>query len=364
MKQALLTPFELGDIKLKNRIVMAPMTRARATNAELAPTPLMATYYKQRASAGLIITEGTWISPKAVGYINVPGIYSEKQIAGWQLVTEAVHSRGGKIFLQIAHSGAASHPDFFGGELPLGPSAINPQLQVFAAGGFTETVTPAAFTIDEIKQTVQDYRQAAQNAKTAGFDGIELHAQIFTLIPQFLSSATNQRTDEYGGSIENRARLLFEILDILKAVYGNHVGVKFTPTAFNPGLLKPNEFTIDTYDYIMKKLNDYDLGYVHLVGPAIDLKGTVVEPLQNNFFEHYRNIYKGTLMASLGFTQQTSNAIIEDRQADLISFGAPFIANPDLPERFEHAIPLAEADTSSYYMGGEKGYTDYLPATS
>jgi N-ethylmaleimide reductase len=363
MKQALLTTFELGDLKLKNRIVMAPMTRARATNIDLAPTSLNAAYYAQRASAGLIITESTWVSPQAIGFINVPAIFSEKQIQGWQLVTEAVHARGGKIFLQLAHAGAASHPDFFNGELPLGPSAINPELQVFTPEGFKDSVTPRAFTIEEIKQIVQDFGHAAQNAKTAGFDGVELHAQIFTLIPQFLSSATNQRTDEYGGSIENRARLLFEILDALKVVFGRHVGVKFTPTAFNPGLLTPDEFTISTYDYIMRKLNDYDMGYVHIVGPAIDLKGTVVEPMQDNFFGQFRKIYNGTLIASLGFTQQTGNAIIEEGLVDLVSFGAPFIANPDLPERFERSIPLAEADTSTYYMGGEKGYADYPPAT-
>lgn len=364
IQQPLLTTYELGDLKLKNRIVMAPMTRGRVTSADLAPTSLNATYYAQRASAGLIITEGTGINPQAIGYINVPGIHSTEQIEGWRLVTEAVHAKEGKIFLQIAHGGAASHPDFYGGELPAGPSAINPGLQAFTPEGLKDSVTPRAFTIEEIKQIISDFGQAAQNAKAAGFDGVELHAQIFTLIPQFLSIATNQRTDEYGGSIENRSRFLFEVLDVLIAVYGKNVGVKFSPAMFNPGLLKPDEFTISTFEYIFGKLNDYDLGYVHLLGPGTDLQGTVIEELKDNYYARFRNIYKGTLIANLGFTQQTGNAVIEEGQADLVSFGALFIANPDLPERFALGIPLAEADQSTYYTGGEQGYTDYPASDS
>lgn len=363
-QQPLLTTYELGDLKLKNRIVVAPMTRGRVTNSDLAPTLLNATYYAQRASAGLIITEGTGINPQAIGYINVPGIHSKEQIEGWRLVTDAVHAKGGKIFLQIAHGGSASHPDFYGGELPAGPSAINPGLQAFTPEGLKDSVTPRAFTTEEIKQTISDFGQAAQNAKAAGFDGVELHAQIFTLIPQFLSVATNLRTDEYGGSIENRSRFLFEVLDVLIAVYGRNVGVKFSPAMFNPGLLKPDEFTVSTFEYIFEKLNDYDLGYVHLLGPGTDLEGTIIEELKDNYFGRFRNIYKGTLIANLGFTQQTGNAIIEEGLADLVSFGASFIANPDLPERFARGTALAEADQSTYYTGGEKGYTDYPASDS
>jgi N-ethylmaleimide reductase len=361
-KQTLLTTYQLGDLQLKNRIIMAPMTRGRASNSDLAPTKLNAAYYAQRATAGLIITEGTAISPTAIGFINVPGIYSTQQVAGWKLVTDAVHSEGGKIFVQIAHGAAASHPDFYNGDIPAGPSAINPGLQVFTPEGFKDTVTPRAFTIGEIKTIVTEFGQAALNAKQAGFDGIELHAQIYTLIPQFLCAATNQRTDEYGGSIQNRARILFEVLDKLITVYGKHVGVKLSPAAFNPGLLKPDEFTIDTFEYILNKLNDYDLAYVHIVGPDRDLKGTPIEALQDNYFSRFRSIYKGTLIANLGFTQQTGNKIIDDGFADLVSFGAPFVANPDLPKRFELGTPLAEADQSTYYSGGEVGYIDYPPA--
>ncbi|MDN5284862.1 MAG: NADH:flavin oxidoreductase/NADH oxidase [Mucilaginibacter sp.] len=359
MKQPLLTTYELGAVQLKNRIVMAPMTRRRVTNNDLAPTTLNTTYYAQRAGAGLIITEGTAISPTAIGFINVPGIYSTQQIAGWKLVTDAVHAKAGKIFVQLAHGGAASHPDFYNGEIPAGPSAINPGLQAFTQEGFKDTVIPRAFTTEEIKAIVKEFSQAALNAKQAGFDGIELHAQIYTLIPQFLSAATNQRMDEYGGSIENRARFLFEVLEELIKIYGKQVGIKFSPAAFNPGLLKPDGFTIDTFDYILNKLNNYDLGYVHLLGPDRDLKGTPIEALQDNYFSRFRNIYQGTLIANLGFTQQTGNKLIDDGLADLVSFAAPFIANPDLPRRFELGIPLAEADQSTYYSGGATGYTDY-----
>lgn len=339
---------------------MSSLTRARATNPELAPTSLMATYYAQRASAGLIISESTWISPKAIGFINIPGIYTQTQVAGWKLVTNAVHKNGGKIFLQLVHSGAASHPEHLDGEIPRGPSPINLQLQVYTEDGPQDAVTPLAFTKAEIRETIADFKTAAENAKSAGFDGIELHAQIFTLIPQFLSSAANQRTDEYGGSIENRARLLFEILDALKQVWkSERIGVKFTPAAFNPGILKPDEQTIATYQYIFNRLNDYHLAYVHLVGPAVDLYGTTIAALQENYFGQFRKIYKGTLLSNLGFSRETGNRIIADGTADLVSFGCPYIANPDLVYRFAHDFPLAEADTNTFYGGYERGYIDY-----
>jgi len=358
--QPLFTTYQLGDLELKNRIIMSSLTRARATNIDLAPTSLMATYYEQRASAGLIISESTWVSSKAIGFTNIPGIYTQAHVEGWKLVTNAVHKKGGKIFLQLSHAGAASHPDFFDGDIPRGPSAINPQITAFTPTGFKDSVTPVAFTIEEIKETIGDYQKAAANAKAAGFDGVELHAQIFTLIPQFLSVATNQRTDEYGGSIENRARLLFEILDAMKQVWGNkRIGVKFTPTAFNPGILKPDEHTIPTLQYILDKLNSFDLGYLHLVRPATDLTGTAIEPLQENYFRQIRDRYKGTLIANLGFTRDTGNKIIEEEIADLVSFGKDFIANPDLVERFSGNWPLAKPDADTFYTGNEKGYTDY-----
>lgn len=359
--QPLLEEYQLGDLKLKNRVVMASMTRGRATNPGLIPTPLMAEYYAQRASAGLILSEGTWVSSKSIGYINVPGIYTESQIEGWKLITKAVHENGGLIFSQLGHIGSASHPDFFDGDLPAGPSAISPQTQSFTPEGFKESPTPREFTVAEIKQTIQDYKQAAQNAKNAGFDGVEVHAQAGMLIPQFLSLNTNQRIDEYGGSLENRARIIFEILDAIIEVWDStRVAIKFTPVMYsNVGIVTPDEETIPMFQYILKRLNDYNLAFVHITGPAQDLTGTPVEVLQNDYFSHFRLHYSGRLMANLGFTQQTGDAILKEGKADLVSFGQLFIANPDLFERFKYQLPLSQANQDTYYSGEEKGYTDY-----
>ncbi len=362
--QPLLEAYNIGDLKLKNRVVMASLTRGRATNAGLVPTPLMAEYYAQRASAGLILSEGTWVNPKSIGFINVPGIYTQEQIEGWKLVTQAVHDKGGLIFSQLGHIGSASHPDFFNGELPAGPSAINPQTQSFTPGGFKDSLTPRELSVAEIKQTVQDYKQAAQNAKTAGFDGVEVHALAGMLIPQFLSLASNQRTDEYGGSIENRSRIVFEILESIIEVWDRtRVAIKFTPVALSHvGIMTPDAETIPMFQYILKKLSDYNLAYLHIAGPAEDLTGTPVEELQDNYFSHFRRNYSGRLMANLGFTQESGNAILREGTADLVSFGAPFIANPDLVARFRYNLPLSESNQDTYYTGGENGYTDYSNA--
>lgn len=361
IKQPLLEEYSIGDLKLKNKVVMASLTRSRATNAGLVPTPLMAEYYAQRASAGLILSEGTWVNEKSIGFINVPGIYTRDQIEGWKRVTTAVHDKGGVIFSQLGHIGSASHPDFFNDELPAGPSAINPQTRSFTPQGFKDSLTPRELTVTEIKQTIEDYRQAAQNGKDAGFDGVEVHAQTGMLIPQFLSQATNQRTDEYGGSIENRARIVFEILDAVIEVWkSTRVAIKFTPVAMSHvGIMTPDEETIPTYFYLLKKLSDYNLAYLHIVGPAEDLTGTPVAALQNNYFSHFRKNYKGRLMTNMGFTQESGNAILKEGTADLVSFGRPFISNPDLVERFEHNLLLSESNMDTYYSGDEKGYTDY-----
>ncbi|MCS3869527.1 N-ethylmaleimide reductase [Chryseobacterium ginsenosidimutans] len=362
--QPLLEKYQLGDLQLKNKIVMSSLTRGRATNAELIPTPLMAEYYAQRASAGLILSEGTWVNSKSIGFINVPGIYTEQQVEGWKLVTKAVHDNGGLIFSQLGHIGSASHPDFFNGELPAGPSAINPQTRSFTPEGFKDSLTPRELTIAEIKQTIQDYKHAAKNAKQAGFDGVEVHAIVGMLIPQFLSPATNQRTDEYGGNIENRSRIVFEILDAIIEVWGStRVSIKFTPVALsNVGIMTPDEETIPTFKYILKRLSEYNLAYLHIVGPSEDLSGTPVADLQDNYFSHFRQNYSGRLMANLGFTQESGNAILEEGTADLVSFGAPFIANPDLAERFAYNIPLSESIQETIYTGGESGYADYPKA--
>lgn len=362
--QPLLEEYQIGDLKLKNRVVMASLTRGRATNAGLVPTPLMAQYYAQRASAGLIMSEGTWLSAKAIGFIHVPGIFTLEQIAGWKLVTKAVHDNGGLIFSQLGHIGAASHPDFFDGELPAGPSAINPQIRSYTPEGFKDTLTPRELTVAEIKQTIQDYKQAAKNAKEAGFDGVEVHALAGMFIPQFLSMATNQRNDAYGGSIENRARIVFEILDAIMEVWDStRVAIKFSPVALSHvGIVTADKDTIPLFQYMLKKLSDYNLAFLQIVGPAEDLTGTPVEVLQDNYFSHFRHHYKGRLMANLGFTQESGNAILKDGIADLVSFGAPFIANPDLAERFKYNLPLSESNRDTYYGGNENGYTDYPEA--
>ncbi|WDF66942.1 alkene reductase [Sphingobacterium oryzagri] len=360
-KQLLLEEYKLGELTLKNRVVMASLTRARANNPELIPTPLMAEYYAQRASAGLILAEGTWVNAQSIGFINVPGIYTVEQVEGWKLVTSAVHEKGGLIFSQLGHIGGASHPELLNGELPVGPSAIDLQTQSFTPDGFKASPVPRAMSLAEIKQTIRDYKQAARHARDAGFDGVEIHAQAGMLIPQFLSIAANRRTDDYGGSIEKRARIVFDILNSIMEVWDSkRVAIKFTPVMLSHvGIVKPDEETIPLFKYILDRLNDYDLAYVHIVGPSEDLSGSPVAALQEDYFAHFQAHYTGRIMANLGFSKTTANEILQKGTADLVSFGEPFIANPDLVERFKHDLPLATADRSTYYGGGEQGYTTY-----
>jgi N-ethylmaleimide reductase len=357
-EQALLKEYIMGDIKLRNRVVMAPMTRSRANNPENAPTDLMAKYYEQRASAGLIITEGSQISKRAVGYINTPGIYSTAQVEGWKQVTKAVHDKGGKLFLQLWHVGRMSHPDFHNGELPLAPSAINPNEKSFTPKGFKNTVPPKAMTINDIKQTVQDFRQGAKNAMDAGFDGVEIHASNGYLLHQFFNRTSNIRTDDYGESIENRARILFEVIDEIKKVMPeNHIGVRLNPSLHGAFGMTLDEETIPTFDYIVEQLNDYNLAYVHLSEPFTDV--TNVPYAEPNIAKRYRPKYKGTLIINNNFDQEKGNKVIEEGLADLVAFGKLFISNPDLPKRFELNDKLAKWDEQTFYTPGEKGYTDY-----
>ncbi|MFD2513168.1 alkene reductase [Pontibacter locisalis] len=358
MTQALLKQIKLHDLKLENRVIMAPMTRSRADNEGNVPTDMMATYYRQRASAGLIITEGSQISQQAVGYVNTPGIYSDEQVEGWKKVTEAVHEEGGKIFLQLWHVGRMSHPDFHNGELPVAPSAINPNDKSFTPQGFKDTVTPRALTIPEIKQIVQDFKKAAKNAIEADFDGVEIHASNGYLLHQFFASTSNTRTDAYGGSIENRARILFEIIDAIKEVVPEEkVGVRLNPSLNGIFGMTLNEDTIPTFDYIIKKLNDYNLAYLHLSEPFNDVSD--VPHAEANIAKRYRPLYKGNLIINAGFTQEKGNKVIEEGDADMVAFGIPFIANPDLPERFEQNAELQQPDKDTFYTPGAKGYIDY-----
>lgn len=354
----LFSAYKLGAVELNNRIVMAPMTRSRSDNEGNLPTALTAEYYEQRATAGLIISEGVPVSTKAVGYINVPGIYSDAQVEAWKLVTKAVHNKGGKIFAQLWHVGRLSHPDFHNGELPHAPSAINPNEKSFTKNGFVDTVTPKEMTLEDIKQTIQDFRNAASNALKAGFDGVELHAANGYLLHQFFNGTSNHRKDNYGGSIENRSRILFEILDEMKAVIDmNRVGIRFNPSMHGIMGMTMDENTIPTFDFIVGKLNDYGLAYIHLTepfAPVDHLPYAVTEVAK-----HFRPLYNGTLIINKGFNKESATKVLNEGYADLVAFGVPFIANPDLVKRFQLDAPLNRPDQNTFYTPGAKGYTDY-----
>ena len=357
-KEPLLQPIQVGDLNLTNRVWMAPLTRSRAANEGNIPFDLHVEYYKQRASAGLIITEGSQVSKQAVGYINTPGIHSEEQVEGWKKVTEAVHKEGGHIFIQLWHVGRISHPDFHNGELPVAPSAINPHAKSFTPKGFKDTVTPKEMTIEEIKQTVLDFKNAAKNAMEAGFDGVEIHSSNGYLLHQFFNRTSNVRMDEYGGSIENRAKILFEIIDAIKEVMPeNRIGLRLNPSLNGVFGMDADEETIPTFDYIVEKFNNYDLAYLHLSEPFTDVSG--IPYLVTEIAKHYRPMYKGTLAINAGFDQEKGNKFILEGLADAVVFGKPFISNPDLPKRFELGAELAAWDQDTFYTPGEKGYTDY-----
>lgn len=362
LKQPLLKECSLGEMVLRNRIVMAPMTRSRADNAGQVPTDLMAEYYGQRASAGLIITEGSQISPRAVGYINTPGIYSPAQVEGWKKVTYAVHKRGGKIFLQLWHVGRMSHPDFHAGELPLSASAINPNEKVYTHQGFKDTVTPKAMSVEEIRETIADFGKAARNAITAGMDGVEIHSSNGYLLHQFFNRTSNVRTDDYGGSKENRARILFEVIDeVNREIPENRIGIRLNPSLHGMFGMTLDEETIPTFEYIVKRLKQYKLAYLHLSEPFTDV--THVPGAEPHIAQHFRPLYKGNLIINGGFDQEKGNRVIEERQADLVSYGKLLISNPDLVERFDCNANLAIWDQDTFYTPGPKGYTDYPALT-
>ena len=358
--QPLLTPLDTDHLHLPNRVVLAPMTRSRADNPGAVPNELMATYYAQRASAGLLISEGVYVSPDAAGYINVPGLYSPEQVAGWQPVTSAVHARGGKIFAQLWHVGRLSHPDLLGGSLPLAPSAINPHDKVFTPTGIQETVTPQAMTLAQIEKVIADFAQAAKNAFAAGFDGVEIHAANGYLFHQFFNGTSNTRTDAYGGSNENRARLLFDVLDAIRAagVDLGRVGVRLNPSFHGLFGTTLDADTIPTFELIVRRLSaDYPLAYLHLCEPFMDV--SQVPFAEPSIAKRFRPLYQGTLIINGGFGQDEGNKVIADGLADLVSFGTHYIANPDLVARFAQHQPLATADRDTYYVPGAHGYTDY-----
>lgn len=355
--------YKLNGLTLNNRMVMAPMTRSRSNNTGNVATELTAKYYQQRTSAGLIITEGTFISEEAVGVINVPGIYTPEQIEGWKLTTEAVHQKGGTIFAQLWHTGAYSHPDLHNGKKPLAPSDVNPNQQVFTAEGLKPSEAPQPMTVEDINRTIADFKQAAINAFEAGFDGVELHSANGYLLQQFFSKNSNLREDEYGGTIENRARILFEILDALKEVVDiNRVAVRLNPSLNGIMGILVDDQTIALYDYIINRLNDYGLAYIHLIEPFTDV--TDIADAIPEVAKHFRKIYSGTIIINRAFTKETANQVLNAGDADLVSFGVPFLANPDLVERFRANAALNQPDQSTFYTPGEKGYTDYPTLTN
>ena len=358
--QPLLTPVRMGKLELRNRIIMAPMTRMRASNPGCVPTELHAEYYAQRASAGLIIGEGTETSLDAYGWADSPGLWSTEQVQGWRRVTDAVHQKGSLMYIQLWHTGAMSHPDFFGGALPMSASAVNPEQESVTPSGRKPTVTPRPMTKAEIRQTVADFGIAAKKALEAGFDGVQIQANYLYLIAQFLNSATNLRTDEYGGSIENRARLLFEIVEaVLIHVESDRVGIKIGPMHLT-GPFVANAETLPGVEYVIKRLNDYRLAHLLMMGATSDFAGTPLEGLEGDrLFEHFRPLYRGHFIANVDMTQERANRLIATGIADSVAFARPYIANPDLPERFLTGARLNEINWPTVYASGGKGYTDY-----
>ncbi len=358
----LLTPVQMGALSLPNRIVMAPLTRMRADNPDHAPTELHARYYAQRASAGLIIGECTAISPEGFGWADTPGLWSDEQVRGWRLVTDAVHAAGGRIIAQLWHTGAMSHPDFFDGALPVSASNVDLEQISVTPSGRVPTVAPRPMSVHEIHDTVRAYGRAAKNAMEAGFDGVQLQANYLYLIAQFLSSGTNKRTDAYGGSIENRSRFLFEALDsILDEVAEDQVGIKFGPMHL-AGPLAATEETLPTAEYVIRGLNDYSLSHLLLMGTNTDVDGSPIEHLAgDNMFRHFRRLYQGLLVANVDMDAQRANRLIAGDLVDLVAFGRPYIANPDLAERLALGAPLNEIDWPTVYASGARGYVDYAP---
>lgn len=354
-QQPLLESYDLAGLNLSNRLVMAPMTRSRAGEGNT-PTDLMAEYYKQRASAGLIISEGTQISREGVGYPWTPGIHTDKQIDGWIKVTKAVHEEGGHIFAQIWHVGRVSHPVYHAGDKPVAPSAVKPEGELFTAEGMKEFVKPRALETEEIPAIVEDYAQAARNAIEAGFDGVEIHGANGYLIDQFIKDGTNKREDQYGGSIENRSRFALQVVDAVSdAIGAEKTGIRFSPAGRNQGIVDSNPKEV--FGYLLKQLNDYDLAYVHFMEPMGDVSGLPNYPLEVT--EFFRPVYNGTIITNVGFNRESGNKVLAENTADLVAYGQLFLANPDLPDRFAAKADLNEPDPDTFYGGDETGYTDY-----
>ncbi len=354
--QNLFTPYTLGSLTLANRIVLAPLTRNRAGQG-LVPSEFAATYYSQRASAGLLISEATQISRQGQGYQDTPGIYTQAQIDGWRKVTAAVHEQGAKIFLQLWHVGRVSHVDLQeNGAAPVAPSAIRPATKVFVNNRFEDVSAPRALEISELPGIVNDFRQAAVNAIAAGFDGVEIHGANGYLLDQFIKDGANVRTDAYGGSIENRARLLLEVTAAVVAEIGaDRTGIRLSPVSPANGVSSSDPQ--GQFDYIVEQLDALGIVYLHVVEGATGGPRDVA-PFD---FGALRQRFKNTYIANNGYDLELANARIAEDHTDLIAFGRPFIGNPDLVERLAAGAPLAGFNPATLYGGGAEGYIDYPP---
>ncbi|MBF0265279.1 MAG: alkene reductase [Gammaproteobacteria bacterium] len=347
----LFSPLKLGSITLNNRIIMAPLTRSRAEENHI-PGSLMAEHYAQRASAGLIIAEATMIMENNSAFINEPGIYSQAQVDGWKKVTDAVHKKNGKIFLQIWHGGRATHPSLNNGVQPVAPSAIAIDGQIHTQEGMQDYVVPHELSLDEISGIIDGFKIATENAMQAGFDGVEVHGANGYLLDQFLRDGANKRQDIYGGPIENRARLLFEVLDeVCKVCGSDKVGLRISPLNSFNSMVDSDPVNLTTY--LANQLNDYNLAYLHVMRSDFfqQQSGDIVTPARQN--------YNGVVISNMGYSAEEAGTGIAEDQFDAVAFGVPFLANPDLPERFKANAALNEADPDTFYTPGSKGYTDY-----
>ncbi|SDE90392.1 alkene reductase [Pseudomonas seleniipraecipitans] len=343
----LFDPIKIGDLELANRIIMAPLTRCRADEGRV-PNALMAEYYVQRASAGLIISEATSVTPMGVGYPNTPGIWSDDQVRGWSAVTKAVHANGGKIVLQLWHVGRISDPSYLDGELPVAPSAIKPSGHVSLIRPMKDYVTPRALESEELADVVEAYRQGAENAKAAGFDGVEIHAANGYLLDQFLQDSTNQRTDNYGGSLENRARLLLDVTDAVLSVWQpGRVGVHLAPRADSHDMGDSDR--AKTFTYVARELGKRNIAFLCAREREAD----------DSLSPSLKEAFGGVFIANERFSKEQANAWLASGKADAVAFGVPFIANPDLPERLRQDAPLNEAHSDTFYAPGPVGYIDY-----
>jgi len=350
----LFSPITIGQLSLKNRIIMAPLTRCRSVEDNV-PNDLMAAYYAQRASAGLIISEATQISRLGIGYPCTPGIHTPEQVNGWKKVTQAVHDKGGRIFLQLWHVGRISHSSYHPGELPVAPSAIKPAGEVYTFDGMKAYETPRALSVEEIEAIVKEYVHGAKNAIEAGFDGVEIHSANGYLLDEFLRDGTNIREDEYGGSIENRSHFLFDVIKAVTAEIGaDRTGLRLSPSGtFND---MTDSDPQKHFTYVCNKLNDFDLAYLHIVDA---LEGDIRHGANVVELSALRDAYKGVLITCGGYDKDRGNTAIKDNLADAVAFGVLYIANPDLVERFKADAALNEAEIETFYTQDEKGYTDY-----